>query len=123
MFETANNSTPNIKNHDFQSSFGRVNYFKAARISPNAEAESSEESNRSVTGMPSQATPKRLKKDPAVLHQTDIQYSIHEETGKTMVKIVNKENNEVIREIPSRGDLERSARLQAYIGRLFDTIA
>ena len=73
--------------------------------------------------MPLRATPDRFKKDLTGPRQVAIRFSIHEETGKTIIKIVDKENNEVIREIPSEQDLERSARLRMYIGQLVDAIA
>lgn len=123
MSEPVNNSTPNIENYTLQCSFGRVNYFKAAGPSSNIETGFPEESNRSDTDIPSQETPERLKNDLEGLHHIDVQFSIHEETGKTIIKIVDKENNEVIREIPSKEDLKRSARLRAYVGLLFDEIA
>lgn len=123
MYEPVNNSTPNIKNYNSQSSFGQVNSFKAAQLSSTTETGPREESNKSGAGMPSRATPGRLKKDRAGLHNTGVQFSVHEETGKTMIKIIDRENNEVIREIPSKEDLERSAQLRTYVGHLFDAIA
>ena len=39
-----------------------------------------------------------------------------------MIKIVDRESDEVIREIPSEEDLKRSERLQIYVGQLFDAI-
>ena len=47
---------------------------------------------------------------------------IHKETGKTMIKIVDRESDEVIREIPSEEALERSKQLQICAGQLFDEI-
>ena len=73
--------------------------------------------------MTSRATTERPKTDVKALHDVAIQFSVHEETGKTMIKIVDKESNKVIREIPSEEDLERSEQLRIYVGRLFDEIA
>ncbi len=47
---------------------------------------------------------------------TKLQVNIDSETGKIVVKLVNSENGEVIREIPPESILKLSARIAEYIG-------
>ncbi|OEH87030.1 hypothetical protein BHU72_00385 [Desulfuribacillus stibiiarsenatis] len=48
------------------------------------------------------------------------EYSIHEETKKIMVKIVNPTNDEVIKEIPSEKILDMVAKIWEMSGLLVD---
>ena len=122
MIESINYATPNIRSCNFQSASVRGNHLKAPGPSSLPTTISPEENNTDI-GMTPQATTAQHKKDFKGHHDVAIQFSIHEETGKTMIKIVDKETNKVIREIPSEEDLERSAQLRMYIGQLFDKIA
>lgn len=77
------------------------------------------------TGMvePVRAISAEPRKESSGLPNVAFQFSVHEETGETMIRILDKESNKVIREIPSREDLERSALLRTYADRLFDMMA
>jgi flagellar protein FlaG len=41
---------------------------------------------------------------------------VHEETGRISVKLINRENNEVIREIPSEKVLDMAAAMYELAG-------
>ncbi|MDI4650360.1 flagellar protein FlaG [Cohnella hashimotonis] len=51
---------------------------------------------------------------------TSLQFSIHEKTKHVMVKVVNSENGEVIREIPPEKNLDFLASLWEKAGILVD---
>ncbi len=49
-----------------------------------------------------------------------VRFSFHESSGKTLIKVTDKNTNEVIRQIPSEQILKFSANLDKMIGILFD---
>lgn len=49
-----------------------------------------------------------------------LDYSIHEKTGDVLVKVINIQTDEVIREIPSEKLLDLAAKLQEMIGLNID---
>jgi flagellar protein FlaG len=51
---------------------------------------------------------------------TTLEFSIHEKTKEIMVKVLNKDNGEVIREIPSEKTLDFVAKLREATGFLID---
>ena len=53
-------------------------------------------------------------------HNTYLDFSIHEKTKQIMVKVVNAETGEVIREIPPEQNLDFLARVWEKIGILVD---
>lgn len=52
--------------------------------------------------------------------QTHLNFSKDESTGTTVVKIINSETDEIIRQIPSEEILKISSKMQEVIGVLFD---
>lgn len=53
--------------------------------------------------------------------QRGLQFSVHEETSRIMVKVVDRNNNdEVIRELPPEKVLDMVAQLRKMIGVLID---
>ncbi len=52
--------------------------------------------------------------------QTHLNFSKDESTGTTVVKIVNTETEEIIRQIPSEEILRIASKMQDVIGVLFD---
>jgi FlaG protein len=123
MFESVNHSTQTMKSNNPESSFGGIRFVKVVRPSFNAWTDPRDESNRSRADMPSRAAPEPFKNDIPRLRNVAIKFSIHEETGKIMIQIVDRDSNEVIREIPSDGGLERSKRPRTSVGGLIDWIA
>lgn len=51
---------------------------------------------------------------------TSVEFSIHEETNAVMIKVINKETNEVIREVPPEKTLDVAAKLMEIAGLLVD---
>jgi len=52
--------------------------------------------------------------------QTHLNFSKDESTGTTVVKIINSETDEIIRQIPSEEILKIASKMQEVIGVLFD---
>jgi flagellar protein FlaG len=63
---------------------------------------------------------RELTEDLEVIHNVRLQFSRHEATGRTMVKIVDKNTDKLIREIPSKEVLNLAAKLDEMIGIIFD---
>ena len=122
MFILENNTTQNTRGYASQDHFERVNSDKAPRHAPGTRTDAPEESSKSDAGMPARTTVEKLDKNLTSLPDVAVRYSIHKETGKTMIRIVDKENDRVIREIPSEEELERSVRLRMYVGKILDAI-
>jgi len=69
----------------------------------------------------SQAMLDELSTDLEMLHSVGLSFSKHEATGRTIVKVVNKDTDELIREIPSEQILNMAAKFDEMVGILFDT--
>ncbi|WP_164472823.1 flagellar protein FlaG [Cohnella candidum] len=69
-----------------------------------------------------QAMRKAIEKANKAMEGIDrrFEYSVHEKTGETIVKVINKDNNEVIREIPNEKFLDLMAKLQELVGLNID---
>ncbi|MEJ2025498.1 MAG: flagellar protein FlaG [Deltaproteobacteria bacterium] len=61
-----------------------------------------------------------MKENLDLLHQVGLQFSIHKETGKTVVKVVNKDTGKLIRQIPPKEMLNLAAKMEDMMGILFD---
>jgi flagellar protein FlaG len=61
-----------------------------------------------------------LRNKMQVLHNVDLNFSVHEASGKIMVTVVDEDTGKVIREIPSRELLDLAAKLEEAIGLIFD---
>lgn len=61
-----------------------------------------------------------LEQDLKMIHDVGLKFSLHEGTGRTMVTIVNKDTDKIIREIPSKEVLNLAAKLGEMIGIIFD---
>lgn len=61
-----------------------------------------------------------LSQDFEILHSVGLSFAKHEDTGRTFVKVINKDTDELIREIPSEEVLNMAAKLDEMIGILFD---
>jgi len=55
--------------------------------------------------------------------QRKLQFSVDEESGKTVVKVIDSETDQIIRQIPSEEILEMQNRLGEMNGLLFQTRA
>lgn len=61
-----------------------------------------------------------LCKDMESMHNVGLEFSVHDASGRTIVKVVDKETKELIREIPPEDILDFAAKMQEMIGILFD---
>ena len=55
-----------------------------------------------------------------MIHNVDLQFTIHEASGEIMVTVRNESTGEVIREIPPSEILNLVAKLEAMVGQIFD---
>jgi flagellar protein FlaG len=61
-----------------------------------------------------------LEKDIAMIHNVGLRFSVHEPTGRTIVKVIDKESQETVREIPAEEVLNLAAKLDEMMGMIFD---
>ena len=51
---------------------------------------------------------------------TQLLFSVHEQTERVMIKVTNQASGEVIREIPSQEFLDLAAKFEQMVGLMFD---
>jgi len=85
-----------------------------------AEKRAAEEKITRETRQVTEEMLKELEQDIEAIHNVGLKFSKHNDTGRTMVKVLNKDNDEIIREIPAEDVLNLSAKLEEMIGILFD---
>lgn len=56
----------------------------------------------------------------SVLRDTEISFSINKNSGKMIIKIIDKDTDEVIRQIPPEEMMRVMARMTEIVGRLMD---
>ncbi len=61
-----------------------------------------------------------IEQDLSLLHNVGISFSLHKETGRTMVRVFDKETDTLIREIPPEEFLDLAAKIHEMVGVLFD---
>ena len=61
-----------------------------------------------------------IQKNLGMIHDVDLQFSVHEASGEIMVTVRDESSGDVIREIPPSEMLDLSARLGEMVGLLFD---
>lgn len=135
MFEAVNNMTMNVqggstvkppqvvlptqnadKTADKPVSDNVLSMDQAKRAEQKAAAEKQSRENQQVT----EEMLKELEQDIETMHNVGLKFSKHDDSGRTMIKVLNKENDEVIREIPSEDVLNLAAKIEEMIGILFD---
>lgn len=67
-----------------------------------------------------EAVTSSLKQRFQLIHQVELQFSVNEASGRTVVTVTDAQTGEVIREIPPSEQLNLAARLEEMIGLLFD---
>ncbi|MCG8473561.1 MAG: flagellar protein FlaG [Desulfobacterales bacterium] len=68
----------------------------------------------------SQDTLDDISRDLESLHSVALSFSRHEGTGRTMVRVLNRDTQELIREIPSEKVLDIASKIGEMVGLLFD---
>jgi len=94
---------------------------KEAEIQKALEKKAAEETDKKKEEELSQAMLDELSQDIEMLHSVGLSFSRHDDTGRTIVKVINKDTDELIREIPSEKVLDMAAKLDEMVGILFDT--
>jgi len=102
------------------------------RVAPPALAERSSENERAGEGAADKKAEEQpdlsqtveivadVQKSLDMIQNIDLQFAIHEATGRTMVTVRDESSGKVIREIPSSEMLNLAARLDAMVGLIFD---
>ncbi len=136
MFEAIHQSTPKVQGEDISAA-------KVVPIRPPASAESQKALESSIAKgqtvpveRPSEDQQKKdettqvtekmlseLEQDIESIHNVGLQFSMHDDSGRTMVKIMDKTTEKVLREIPSEDVLDLVAKIEEMIGILFDSKA
>lgn len=130
MFEAITNTMPKVQGGDTSSNAvpikapAGVDIQKAPESSIEVEQaepekhvdEKSQEESQRVT----QEMLVELEQDIEAIHNIGLQFSMHDETGRTMIKIMDKATEKLIREIPSEDVLNLAAKIEEMIGILFD---
>lgn len=56
----------------------------------------------------------------ARIFHTNLEFSTHEETGRILVRVIDNDTGQVVREIPPQKLLDAAASIQQALGLLFD---
>ena len=68
----------------------------------------------------SEAVLKAVQKDIELIRHVGLQFSVHDATGKTIIKVIDKDTDKLIREIPSEEILNLAEKIDEMLGILFD---
>ncbi len=68
----------------------------------------------------SQARLNEVEQDIQMMRNVGLRFSVHETTGRTVIRVVDRETEDLIREIPPEEFLNIAAKLDEMIGILFD---
>ena len=101
-----------------------------AKVAPLDKGKSSEVENPPRGGKEVQKQPKPLETSQlselvadlkkAMLRDVDLQFAVHEDTGRVVVTVIEESTGQVIREIPPKEILNIAARFEKMIGVIFD---
>ncbi|MCD4717964.1 MAG: flagellar protein FlaG [Desulfobacterales bacterium] len=61
-----------------------------------------------------------VQKNLDLIHDTDLQFSVHGASGKVMVIVRDEDSGEIVREIPLKEALDLAAKLAEMVGLIFD---
>jgi flagellar protein FlaG len=67
-----------------------------------------------------QAFAKVLEDYAKQVHNVGLRFSVHEDTGRTVVRIVDEKTDEVVREVPPEELLDLAAKMEQMMGMLLD---
>lgn len=110
QFKNTQNTTQNVVS-------ARKNNSQDNNLHINKQYESQKESNTSTTEV-IDAIEKANKAIVGV--QTQLEFSIHEGTKEIMVKVINTDTKEVVREIPAEKILDMVAKIWELAGIIVD---
>ena len=87
---------------------------------PDAEVKKPVEEQNNNNQQVSQVFLDALEKDIELIHNVGLRFSVHKPTGRTVIKVIDKETKETVREIPSEEVLNLAAKLDEMMGMIFD---
>ena len=61
-----------------------------------------------------------VQKNLNIMHNVDLQFSVHKDSGQIMVTVIDESSGKVIREIPPSEILELAAKMDEMVGIIFD---
>ncbi len=61
-----------------------------------------------------------VQKNLNILHNTDLQFTVHEASGKIQVTVIEESSGKIIREIPPSELLRLAAKFDEMVGMIFD---
>jgi len=54
------------------------------------------------------------------VHNVGLRFAVHEDTGKFVIRVVDANTNEVVREVPPENLLDLAAKMEEMMGMLYD---
>lgn len=93
---------------------------KATEMSPAKEASSINAELSERQAVESEKIRKAIEKMNAQLPNSEAKFGIHEQTNRVMIKLVDKETKELIKEIPPEKTLDMIAKCMEIAGVLVD---
>ena len=61
-----------------------------------------------------------VMKNLNIMHNVNLQFSVHKASGKVMVTVVDESTGKVVREIPSHEILDLATKMDEMVGMIFD---
>ena len=61
-----------------------------------------------------------VQKNLKIMHNVDLQFSVHEASGKIKVTVTEESSGEIIREIPPEEILRLAAKFDEMVGMIFE---
>lgn len=86
----------------------------ALEVKENVKAEKKPDSSRLMELLDD------VQKELKVVHNVDLQFTVHKATGRIMVTVRDESTGKVIREVPPSEILNLAARLDEMVGLIFD---
>ena len=95
-----------------------------ARLSTHDETSSSNQEVKRPVKDPNSSQVAKLvadvQKNLNIMHNVDLQFSVHEASGKIKVTVTEESSGEIIREIPPEEILRLAAKFDEMVGMIFD---
>jgi flagellar protein FlaG len=119
MFEAIQNTYPKVQENE--PVFSNVVPIKPSAAPTEAQQTQKQSQKQAVAEQEvTQDLLDQLADDITAMHSIDLQFSVHEKSGRTVIKVMDKANSEIIREIPSKTVQALAAKIDEVLGLLFD---
>ncbi len=93
---------------------------KSASNETDQSAKGKSDSTEIPTRETAQQATEKLKKALEEIQHNRLEFSIHEETGRTVIKVIDQQTGKVIKQLPPEELLDLAAKLEEMSGVLFD---